>query len=324
MTFKSFFAVVVCLAAGLAACEQSADSGIVPRRGRSKLASGAGGEELLQAVGAGGIGGGAGPSARRGGQRRDRRQRRAPRRRPGAGGAGLSGSGGTFSVAGSGGGGCVSNGCAPPINPCYSNTCNLTTGLCDAGYADGVICDDGNQCTQGERCAERRLRRRHATKLPSSGSVPRRRRMHERRVLQPAETGRHGVQQSERVHATDTCQNGMCIGSSPMTCAAINQCHDAGTCNTATGVCSTPIKANGTTCNDQNACSRTDTCQNGACTGGNPVDVHSARPVPRRRHMQPVDRDLLEPQQDQRRVVQRRTRVHDGRHGVSTASAREP
>ena len=38
-----------------------------------------------------------------------------------------------------------------------------------------------------------------------------------------------------------------------------------------TGICSNPNATNGTTCNDGNACTQTDTCQTGACTGGTPV-----------------------------------------------------
>jgi len=34
-------------------------------------------------------------------------------------------------------------------------------------------------------------------------------------------------------------------------------------------VCSNPNAANGTACNDGNACTQTDTCQGGACVGGN-------------------------------------------------------
>jgi cysteine-rich repeat protein len=42
-------------------------------------------------------------------------------------------------------------------------------------------------------------------------------------------------------------------------------------CNTMTGVCSNPNKANGSACNDGNGCTQTDTCQAGTCTGANPV-----------------------------------------------------
>lgn len=70
---------------------------------------------------------------------------------------------------------------------------------------------------------------------------------------------------------TDTCQAGICVGSNPVVCQPLDQCHDAGTCDPATGTCSNPAKPNGTTCNDGNACTQTDTCQNGACVGSNPV-----------------------------------------------------
>src|SRR5439155_704926 len=43
-------------------------------------------------------------------------------------------------------------------------------------------------------------------------------------------------------------------------------CHVAGTCNPSTGVCSNPTAPDGTACSDGNACTRTDTCQAGACS----------------------------------------------------------
>jgi hypothetical protein len=36
-------------------------------------------------------------------------------------------------------------------------------------------------------------------------------------------------------------------------------------------VCSNPTKANGSACNDGNACTQTDTCLNGSCAGTNPL-----------------------------------------------------
>jgi hypothetical protein len=70
---------------------------------------------------------------------------------------------------------------------------------------------------------------------------------------------------------TDTCQAGICKGSNPVVCTAQDQCHVVGTCNTTTGICSNPVVANGTTCNDGNACTQTDTCQVGVCSGSNPI-----------------------------------------------------
>jgi len=66
----------------------------------------------------------------------------------------------------------------------------------------------------------------------------------------------------------DTCQVGSCTAGAPMVCTAQDQCHDAGVCNPATGVCSNPAKANGASCNDGNACTTADTCQAGSCAGG--------------------------------------------------------
>src|SRR5437667_67762 len=64
----------------------------------------------------------------------------------------------------------------------------------------------------------------------------------------------------------ETCQNGACGSpTSTVTCTALDQCHVAGTCDPMSGVCSNPNKANGTACNDNNACTSGETCQNGAC-----------------------------------------------------------
>lgn len=71
---------------------------------------------------------------------------------------------------------------------------------------------------------------------------------------------------------TDVCNaDGTCSNAVNVTCTASDQCHVAGTCNAATGHCSNPPAPNGTNCNDGNACTQTDTCQTGVCTGSNPL-----------------------------------------------------
>jgi len=54
-------------------------------------------------------------------------------------------------------------------------------------------------------------------------------------------------------------------------CTVLDQCHDVGECDRATGMCSNPMKPEGTTCDDGSRCTRADTCQTGRCTGGDPV-----------------------------------------------------
>ena len=69
----------------------------------------------------------------------------------------------------------------------------------------------------------------------------------------------------------DTCQAGVCVGDDPVVCTATDQCHDAGVCSPATGLCSNPIVEDGTACDDGDACTQEDTCQAGVCVGSDPV-----------------------------------------------------
>ncbi len=72
-----------------------------------------------------------------------------------------------------------------------------------------------------------------------------------------------------------------------MVCTALDQCHDAGTCQPATGVCSNPTKTDGVACDDASICNGHEACVAGICTGsgaptvddGNPCTVDSCDPV---------------------------------------------
>jgi len=55
-----------------------------------------------------------------------------------------------------------------------------------------------------------------------------------------------------------TCEAGVCGGGTLKTCAAVDECHTAGTCDPGTGVCANPAKPDGTTCSGG-------TCQAGIC-----------------------------------------------------------
>jgi cysteine-rich repeat protein len=66
---------------------------------------------------------------------------------------------------------------------------------------------------------------------------------------------------------TDTCSGGVCVGSNPVVCTPLDQCHVAGTCNPSTGQCSNPSKPDGTACDDGDTCTAPDECTGGACAG---------------------------------------------------------
>jgi hypothetical protein len=70
---------------------------------------------------------------------------------------------------------------------------------------------------------------------------------------------------------TDRCVGGACVGTSPVVCTAQDACHGVGQCDQATGACSNPPKPDGTTCDDGNKCTQTDTCAAGVCVGSNPI-----------------------------------------------------
>jgi hypothetical protein len=69
----------------------------------------------------------------------------------------------------------------------------------------------------------------------------------------------------------DVCTGGVCAGTadlcSGVTCSASDQCHAVGTCDPGTGLCSDPLLANGTPCDDSGACTTSDTCTGGVCAG---------------------------------------------------------
>jgi hypothetical protein len=70
-----------------------------------------------------------------------------------------------------------------------------------------------------------------------------------------------------RCTRTDACLKGRCTGSDPVVCTAADQCHGAGTCEPATGRCSSPARADGTACDDGDACTELDACVAGRCGG---------------------------------------------------------
>src|SRR5207245_1301307 len=125
------------------------------------------------------------------------------------------------------------------------------TDTCAAGACVGanpVVCTAADQCHAVGACD------------PASGACS-----------SPAKPNGTPCDDGNACTQTDTCPAGACVGANPVVCTAANQCHTAGTCDPATGACSNPAKPNGTSCNDANACTQSDTCQAGACVGANPV-----------------------------------------------------
>lgn len=161
------------------------------------------------------------------------------------------------------------------LDQCHvAGTCNPTTGACSAPTKpDGTVCNDGNPCTQTDTCQGgactganlvlcSSLDQCHAAGVCDTATGL---------CSNPTKPNGTACSDGNACTQTDICENGACAGGNTVVCATPDQCHSAGVCDTRSGTCSNPPKANGTACNDGNACTQTDTCQSGACTGASPI-----------------------------------------------------
>jgi len=176
------------------------------------------------------------------------------------------------SILGAGGECCSATSCDDG-NPCTTDSCNADGTCTHNAVANGTACNDGNGCTQTDTCQAGVCTGTNPVVCTASDQC------HAAGTCDaatgvcsnPSKANGTACNDGNACTQTDTCQAGVCTGTNPVVCAASDQCHAAGTCDAATGVCSNPNKANGTVCNDGSACTRTDTCQAGVCTGTNPV-----------------------------------------------------
>ena len=155
-----------------------------------------------------------------------------------------------------------------------AGTCDPANGACsNPAKGDGSTCNDGNACTRTDTCQAGACTGSNpvtctasdqchvaGTCDPASGTCS-----------NPPKADGSTCNDGNACTSSDTCQAGTCTGADPVTCTASDQCHVAGTCDPANGTCSNPTKTDGSPCNDGSACTRSDTCQAGSCTGADPV-----------------------------------------------------
>ncbi len=159
--------------------------------------------------------------------------------------------------------------CAAQDDCHLAGVCDPTSGACsNPAKNDGATCDDGLVCTTSDRCTAgacggspvvcTALDQCHdiGSCDPSTGAC-----------TNPSKGNGTVCSDGDACTTTDTCQAGTCVGSSPVVCAALGVCHQIGTCSPATGVCSNPVKAPGTGCDDGLACTHSDVCNAGVCAG---------------------------------------------------------
>lgn len=170
-------------------------------------------------------------------------------------------------------------GCLPSC-PAHPSVCvgpgvrDAAAGTCTyAALPDGTGCSDGNACTQTDTCLGGACRGANLVACvgasgggqcetpaicnPNTGSC----------VNAPVPDG-FACNDSNACTQTDSCRNGACVGENPVVCSTSDQCHAVGICDSGTGQCSNPAVTDGAPCDDGSACTETDTCVAGSCSGG--------------------------------------------------------
>lgn len=166
----------------------------------------------------------------------------------------------------------VARDCSGAADQCNDGICDEAKDRCTSPKPNGTACNDGNACTRTDKCragacvgsnpivcttADQCYDAVCDTSSGTCGNQP-------KLNGTPCNDGDACTQ-------SDTCVTGTCTGANPVVCNALDQCHLPGTCDSTSGQCSQPLKVDGSTCNDGNACTQTDVCSAGGCVGANPV-----------------------------------------------------
>ncbi|MFI5394004.1 MAG: right-handed parallel beta-helix repeat-containing protein [Candidatus Binatia bacterium] len=138
---------------------------------------------------------------------------------------------------------CAGVTCTSPDDCHTAGTCNSHTGVCSApvtngngtscsgGACEAGVCTNlciGVTCQPLDQCHTPGTCNTHTGQCSSS----------------PPKPDGSTCNDNNACTQTDTCQAGVCTGGNPVVCTA-DLCHNPGTCNTGTGVCSAPTSKGG-------------------------------------------------------------------------------
>jgi len=155
--------------------------------------------------------------------------------------------------------------CEGSEDQCNLGVCDPLSGECLAQPKPlGTPCDDGNYCTRNDACeagicassarvdcSEQSTECMSATCDPQSGACQ----------LSPREDGLF-CDSDESACTQERCVEGRCVIEREVRCDEL--CRD-GVCDPNTGLCSGEPLADGTACDDQDACTQNNTCRGGVC-----------------------------------------------------------
>jgi MYXO-CTERM domain-containing protein len=154
-----------------------------------------------------------------------------------------------------------------PSGACFdAGVCDPTTGTCsNPPKPEGGACEDGVLCTRNDTChggvcagvtidcSVADVCHDAGACNPSTGLCP-----------NPRPNGT-ACNDGNLCTTDDSCQQSLCTGTSK-DCSQADECHAAGVCNQATGLCPSP-RPDGTACSDDNLCTFGDACKGSVCHG---------------------------------------------------------
>ncbi len=155
-------------------------------------------------------------------------------------------------------------------NPCTLDNCDPLQG-CVYKSLTGEACDDGDACTVAGHCTAGQC---VSNPLECDDDNP-----CTDDFCDPATGCIHTLNKApcddgDLCTINDTCQLGECLSSGPLNCMDGNPCTEDG-CSPEVGCTFKPIKGE---CDDNNACTLNEQCQNGFCTASGWLDCDDENP----------------------------------------------
>ena len=153
---------------------------------------------------------------------------------------------------------------------CLSATCDGKTGKCGSVAAkDDTACDDGDKCTQAEKCAKGKCDGKVVD--CDDGKVCTKDACWPDKGCTYTDDDGAACGQDDKCVTGSACKAGACIKGKAKVCNDGSVCTVDG-CDSKTGACTkTPVKA-GTVCTDGSVCTKGDACTEGVCVPGKAVD----------------------------------------------------
>jgi RHS repeat-associated protein len=165
-------------------------------------------------------------------------------------------------------------------NPCTIDSCNAAGQPVHTPVPAGTGCPDGDACNGAEACTATGACQQGTPPVVDDGNPCTHDACNPTTGVShtPVAAGTSCADQNQ-CNGAETCDgSGRCGAGTAVVCTASDACHDAGTCEPTTGVCSNPSKPDGSTCNDANHCNGVETCQAGTCVAGTPPTTDDGNP----------------------------------------------